>query len=575
MLYLELLAAGRYGDTLHRLNAFAIFLAILIIQSINAQNSQLKITPYSVFSSWLPIMYFGIILSFSIVTIYYLIGYLLNNKKIKSRAIAEFAQAVGTGIVIVILIAIFNMVGTTIMSPSSILSAATANSVCNSLTNSPIDWLNSNSISSPTFAVCNSLIKPLTNTKSGNAPNMTQSIDYGLAATYVIIANLTNQVSQNLNAFYVFDGIISFLRSFQSNNGFSFGVVEVDYSYNPLAGYAFLRFMTIALGILSALTFYSMTLQQLVILIMLVAWPYVLAAGVILRSTQYTRRLGGLLIGAVIALLVIYPVITTFEYASLSSQNSYPIGTNTMPYLPIYELAPDGNVMVYGAVSGYEPISKDVYVYEAQCGNSLTETGPPIPSPPQWQICQNCYIEDNSICPNQQQPYAYETVCGDPNTAEQNNGAYVCTGSPIPWETSTGTPNPRTGVEPFILPNATETLEYYNCWTTHMPEFEYSVDVFYLTPFFGIGTGVLNIIGGIGSAIGAWPTSLPALPSGLNCTPNQAIDAGLTLTNIYGVTSITAFILPLLNILIVYSGAIGLSYLLGGDTDVIGLSKLL
>ncbi|MGC8628670.1 MAG: hypothetical protein ACP5T4_00460 [Candidatus Micrarchaeia archaeon] len=571
---------------MHRLNAFAIFLAILIIQSINAQNSQLKITPYSVFSSWLPIMYFGIILSFSIVTIYYLIGYLLNNKKIKSRAIAEFAQAVGTGIVIVILIAIFNMVGTTIMSPSSILSAATANSVCNSLTNSPIDWLNSNSISSPTFAVCNSLIKPLTNTNSGNAPNMTQSIDYGLAATYVIIANLTNQVSQNLNAFYVFDGIISFLRSFQSNNGFSFGVVEVDYSYKPLAGYAFLRFMTIALGILSALTFYSMTLQQLVILIMLVAWPYVLAAGVILRSTQYTRRLGGLLIGIVISLLLILPMIFLFEYASLTTpQSAYPIGSNTVPYLPIYEKAPDGNVLVYGGSSGFVPQSEapnvkcnGEWVYEAECGNSSSAPSPPVCKPGSsltfWQKCQNGYIQNNTVCPNTKSDYVYETVCGDPNTME-----HVCLStsqlSPeIPFCPSNPTPR-GSGISPFILPNATRTLQYYSCWPpfSSVVAYELAFSLPYLIPLYGLITGILSTFG---YALAGTVTAIPFTPVVfLGCNPYEAINATLALANIYGLTTITAFILPLLNILIVYSGAMGFSKLMGGDTDIMGISKLL
>ncbi|MGC8547544.1 MAG: hypothetical protein ACP5MC_00890 [Candidatus Micrarchaeia archaeon] len=564
-----------------------VAIAFLLVASTNAASSTtgISLAHYSIFTSWLPVVFTAIMVAILLTAIMYVFGFLLNNRSVKSRAKSEFAQAVGTGIVVVIIIYIFSIIGQTLLTPASIVSPKTTSQICNSLTNSHLDFIKNSktdAISSTAF-ICNDIIE-------SNTQSMTRSLDYGLAATYLIIANVTNQAVNNLNAFYVYDGIVSFLRSVTSTTGISIGEggtagtgkntapsasVSFIFAYNPLAGYSFLVKMIIADGIVSALVIYSFTLQMILILFLLVSWPYVLATGIILRTFAYTRKLGGLLIGAVIALLVIYPVITTFEYASLSSQNSYPIGTNTMPYLPIYELAPDGNVMVYGAVSGYEPISSGVYVYEAQCGNSLTETGQPISSPPQWQICQNCYIEDNSLCPNTQQPYAYETVCGDPNTAEQSDGTYACTGSPIPWETSTGTPNPRTCIEPFILPNATETLKYYNCWTTNMPEFEFSFDAFYLIPFFGIGTGVINLIGGIGSAIGAWPTSLPALPPTLGCTPNNAIDAGLALTNIYGVTSITAFILPLLNILIVYSGAIGLSYLLGGDTDIIGLSKLL
>ncbi len=82
-------------------------------------------------------------------------------------------------------------------------------------------------------------------------------------------------------------------------------------------------------------------------------------------------------------------------------------------------------------------------------------------------------------------------------------------------------------------------------------------------------------MGGIGGAVHVFPTALPPLPPFFGCTPDHAIDTGLTLTNIYGITAISAFILPLLNILIVYSGMIGMSSLLGGDTDIIGLSKFL
>jgi hypothetical protein len=59
------------------------------------------------------------------------------------------------------------------------------------------------------------------------------------------------------------------------------------------------------------------------------------------------------------------------------------------------------------------------------------------------------------------------------------------------------------------------------------------------------------------------------------CGKDNAINSALAIANLYGVVGVAAYIMPLLNLIIVISAAVGISGLLGGDTDIIGLSKLL
>ncbi|MGC8675945.1 MAG: hypothetical protein ACP5T3_00300 [Candidatus Micrarchaeia archaeon] len=567
-----------------RIAALAV-LAMLVPYSM-AQG--IEIAPQSAFGNWLPVMFAAVLLSIVITSVYYVFGYLLNDKRVKERAITEFAQAIGTGILVVVIIAVLELVGSTLLSPISVLSAGSVNGICNSLVNSKVTFLNSANSASPVNAICNDIILPLASGSSKQS--LTDKIDYGVAATYVVIANVTNQAANNLDAFYVYDGMISFLRELTSVNGFgSFGVWSVTFQYAPLAGYNFLRKMSLAVGIVSALVIDSFAAQLLVILLVLVTWPYVLAAGVIFRATPYTRRLGGLLIGIVLALLVIWPVLFLFEYASLgTTQSSFPIGSNTIPYTPVYELMPNGNVMVYGASSGYEQVTTQSiagcppgdYVYEGICGEASTVGSPPdckLPSQiSQFQMCQNGFAPDNALCHSGS--YVYEGVCGDPNTSartarcfNQNQAAQsglpMCPSSPILHDT---------GIALFQLPNATETVKYYSCWppSGNLPQAEAEAAAFYLIPFFGLGAAAYQTIASIVSSTSS-VSSIPYYPPIITCSPQNALDTGLAFTNIYGITSISAFILPLLNVLIIYGAATSLSKLLGGESDILGLSKLI
>jgi len=596
-----------------------LILTAFVVETEAASSTGIPITNYSgVFNSWLPIIIISVLVSTSIVSIYYAIGSLLNNKRIKTEAIYEFAQAIGTVVIVIIIMVILNLYGTT-LSLTSVLSPSTVNSMCTNLYNDQLAFINANPNSeafnsgpSPTAAICANIIAPLaagtasgTTASGSTTDSLTTSIDYGLAASYVIFANLTSQSTSNYNAFYIFSDVVGFLSKFTSVTAISTPTFDISFDYTPLAGYSFLSTMLTGVGVVSALSFYAYMIQMLAILLILFIWPYLLAAGIILRASAFTRRIGGLFIGLTLSFLIIMPLIILFEYASLSSpQNAYPIGTNTIPYLPIYEQGPAGNVMVYGASSGF--VNAEVYaqqggtaklpatcayVYESFCGDANSIGTQPIcaASVNPLQLCQNGYILANTLPQNpcQQGQYVYEGVCGDPNTTErqtvfvkeprgsaiEEEPACFDRGS-FPSDELCRTDEPHTSIAPFMLPNATKMLEYYSCWPIGGNIYAYELigALPYLIPFYGLALGVFSAFG---FSVGGLVAQIPTVLLAQGCTPQNAINAGLTLTNIYGVTAITAFILPLLNILIIYSGAMGISRLMGGDTDVLGLSKLI
>ncbi|MGC9125732.1 MAG: hypothetical protein ACP5GW_06395 [Caldisericaceae bacterium] len=271
------------------------------------------------------------------------------------------------------------------------------------------------------------------------------------------------------------------------------------------------------------------------------------------------------------ALVIILPMIVLFEYASLTSPQAYPIGTSSMPYLPIYETAQDGNTIVYGDTSGFVNLNNK-WVYETECGDlSTANYAYTTLSPNPLQECPNCYILDNSLCPKGQ--YAYETVCGDPNTAEKIGSSYYCTNYPNSQIAKVVT-NPAdiiprgAGISPFVLPNATAMLKHYSCWSSNLPLTELEFSAYYLIPGYGLTTGLISAFDA-----GALVSGVPVTPT--SCSPNRAIEAGLALTNIYGITSITSFLIPLFNVLIIYGAAMSLSKMMGGESDILGIGKLI
>ena len=64
------------------------------------------------------------------------------------------------------------------------------------------------------------------------------------------------------------------------------------------------------------------------------------------------------------------------------------------------------------------------------------------------------------------------------------------------------------------------------------------------------------------------------LDAPIDCNRDQSLNLLYDFMRIYGVDGIAAYFLPLINILVVLTGIIGLSGVLGGDTALAGLSRL-
>lgn len=511
---------------------------------------------YQAFTSWLPAVFAAILLSFALTSVYYLIGVVLNNQKAKTMAITEFWQAVGTAILVIVIVWVLGVFGATLTSTKSLVVSPTAiSNVCTAapLADSQFQFTSSTYTypggqPSPTNIVCSDIVE-----KAAKSNNINTNLDYGLAAAYVISANMTNQTLGNLNSLYYFEGTSGWLRSLKSLTVFCVGyptppsglasalqcanplngndAFKIMYSYTPFVGYYYQRVSLPPVEITASLIFYLFFLQMTGILVMLYWWPYLLAAGILLRTFSYTRRAGGLVIALVMVVLVIYPIMYLFEYTSLSN------GNQLCQYNPS------------GIVSTLTP-------------TPATTTGP-----------GSCIelIGANSL----------------PDMAI--NELPLSSPGPAAGSASSMASAIQYNIDFFNFPRVSEVLNYYGCYpdSSNLLAMEMLYSSEYLIPGLGAGTSVVTggLSGFIGSIVGgegAAPTHLPILPAIItggqqqnwNCfTPQNMVAADEAIWHVYGVMAVTGFIVPILNVLIALSAVVGLSGLLGGDTNIIGLGR--
>lgn len=530
--------------------AFAAFSLAALLGSVYAATPS-YISNYSAFQSWLPVLFIAVMLGIMIAAAYYFVGSILNNSKIKSRAMGELGQAIGTGVVIAIIIVIFALIGSGQLSLVPLLSPTSVNTICAQLSSSQVSMLNShgtvqpqgdsnpaNALPTPSNAICSG-VQSLASGTTG--ADITPSIDYGLFYSYVILANLTDQAANNLNSFYIFSGWIGFLSSFTSHNvvcspsppcvvptasAISF---RTSYDYKPLAGYTAITSMVSSAQFEAVMVFYIMVMQLLFITLFLYIWPYLLAAGVLLQATFFTRKIGGLLIAMSLAAVLIFPILYGMEYGAFSNIGIGPIGGSNLPAIPLYEQPTSGNAIVYGANTmqgGYVLVSGNV-------------------------ISTSC----------QQSQYVYENVCGYAGTATSS-----CSSSPLQTQMCVGTAS--SNINFFVLPRADDVLRYYNCMPDNLVANEAAFAGLYLIP----GVGFLS------SALGGFVASVPKTPLDFpinGCTPSRAINAALAMTNLYGINFVAGVVLPLINVLVALAAMAGFATLLGGDKDLLGLSNLI
>ena len=198
-------------------NKNRIFFMLLLLSGAIASAATPLETGYSQFQNWLPVVIAAIMVSLMLTGGYYLIGVALNNAKVKGQALGEFYQAIGTVVLVVLIIGVLTIFGTSVTSTKTFLvSPANMLKVCNSpqLSGSQLQFVSSTA-QGPTNIICNKIIATASKSNS-----MTANIDYGLAASYVIAANMTNQTVANLNSLYYIEGLMQWLRTFHSNTIF-------------------------------------------------------------------------------------------------------------------------------------------------------------------------------------------------------------------------------------------------------------------------------------------------------------------------------------------------------------------
>ena len=102
---------------------FALIPSVVLAQGI--------ITPYSAFQNWLPVIMVAIMASASLVSMYYLVGSVLGNKRVKANAINEFGQIIGLTVIVVIIIGVLYTFGTTPVSNLYSISPSDLLKICN------------------------------------------------------------------------------------------------------------------------------------------------------------------------------------------------------------------------------------------------------------------------------------------------------------------------------------------------------------------------------------------------------------------------------------------------------------
>ncbi len=471
-------------------------------------------TPYSAFQNWLPVIMAAITASASLVSMYYLLGAVLGNKRIKANAITEFGQIIGLTVIVVILVGILYTFGTSSLStfysipPSSLANICNTYLVPSSINNfkgSPLDILSGY----PTNTICNIEIPNAQAAAASPNPHIATNIDYGLSAAYILNANITNQTAANLNSLYIFENYMAFLRELDARVGICEPIVptsciipregfafESVYTYEPFVGYYMMLRGTKMIEAQAYLLFYLSSFILLFIILFIYIWPYLLAGGIILHSSFLTRKVGGLLMAISIVMVIIYPIFFIFEYTSLTSPSIKPVGASLIPSMSLY----------------YKPFNDNT-----------------------------CIIGDPKTCPHY-------------------------------------TPNF------FVIPNLAEAINYNGCWPSGLPgstgllSAELKLVAYYTFPLSGAVTGggaVLAVISSFGSShLGGISPAMP--PYGyFNCHPTEALNSLLAILHVYGIDSVIGFILPILNLLIIITSIMGLSSLFGGNTSLLGLSRLL
>lgn len=490
----------------------------------------LEITSFTSIQSNFALLTIGaLLLSGAIVVVWYFAGVLLQNNGVKASARSEFYQLMGTVVMAIAIVGVlvtFSSAFYGSLGATSLLKPAAVSTMCHQLAQTsqlqllqagpgsllaqpqiaasgppsggPLPFMKQQEQNIPYNGLC-----ILADTPQQGKPTLTSQLDYPLASTGIVIANLTNQTASNLNQSYVVDSFLGFLQGLSPTTYVCIGLpppsvqclfptpvsepvqFELKLNFTPYKGYQLLTDNMNSLSSLLTTSLESFVAQLVFISVFLFMWPYLLFIGIVLRSNFFTRKLGGLLMAIAIGMVMFFPAVYSIEYLALG--NGLPAGQNS------------------------------AYLY------STTTALPSSPLPSDSSNYNLNFFVQPSI-----KTIAMHNLC---------------------WPETVGL-----GGKPSSIPLT--TAEFY--------------DIGYLLiPFTSI---IATVASFTGSTI---PSSIPLLSLPASCEPAAALNTFYAILNAYGIVGITAFWLPILNLFITISAILGLSGLLGGDTTLGGLEKLI
>ncbi len=470
-----------------------------------------------------PIATLALLLDAAIVGIWYMLGVMLNNSTVKAAARSEVFQLVGTIVLIAVIVGslgVFGKLFYSIGNGTALLGSSSISSLCSGLeSNSPVALLNPNVnlfAGSPVSFLSSFGSFPglCSMVDMQSSPTLTQQIDYPLAASGVVIANLTNQTATQLDQTFVVDAWLGFLAHAKPTLTFCFFIsfpspisapciipnpviapmLEIRTSDVPYAGLEMIYKSLSGLGMILTTAYEAFVAQLTATAIFTFIWPYLLFAGIAFRSTFFTRRIGGLLIAIAVGGVLFYPALFSLEYLALGHG--------------------------LGSLTGFAPQS---YTYST---NS-------VPS-----------------------AYGYNTIF-------TSNVLFIpaTSNGDVPYITNY-----------YVLPSLQPIAEYHGCWPG--------------VGQYGTGTGnlfvaelevmaYLDLGGSLIQDLSTITSSyVPNLLNGIEqCNESNAKATLFGFMKVYGIDGVTAYFLPIINLMVVLAGIIGLSGLMGGDTQLAGLAK--
>ena len=492
------------------------------------------------------LMFLALLVDGAVISVWYLLGVLIGSSRFKESARGEFVQLIGTGVMaFAAIFALATAAGVlnTFYGATALMNPTAMSTMCTNIEGTtsnpsplsilgPTDSLLSGNPKAPnTFPGLCSYLSPSTT-------DVGTEIDYPIAASGVVLANLTNQSATNLNSLYWLESFVFWEQSLTVRSDVCTGDCNPDLNpaftlimleYRPYSGFKLLKDFGNIVGNLQGLEVESFTAQLIFVVIVLSIWPWLFFIGLILRATFFTRKLGGMMMAIALGAILFTPILISSEYLTLSS--------------------PTGQAALY--------TTNGIYGFNA------------VTNLPASSCYNNEYASASSVF--KLVNWAFPSLPGDVPLGQ----SYPCT-KPVAGGSGATTFNAY-NLNFYIQPNFEAIAQVDNCWGGNGKYYwaNLAINAAVLAiPGPGLLTGITALLSQVlPSSINIFQSAASVIP--VQCAQPAALKTFFDLTEATAIGGIAGYFLPILNILIVFAGIRGLSGVFGGDTNFAGLSKLL